>query len=70
MIIEGHSSNYLNSDPTSVYGRMGSSMPAVQIAAIVSDPGPNGSMLIRDDAPVGTPGSGQVLVKLSHSGIW
>jgi hypothetical protein len=49
---------------------MATSTPTKQTAAVIINAGPNGSVDIRNDAMVGKPGKNEVLVKLTHSGIW
>ncbi|TFB00753.1 Alcohol dehydrogenase 3 [Trichoderma ghanense] len=48
---------------------MKASIPTTQIAAIIENPGPDGTVLITNTHPVETPGKNQVLVKLAFSGI-
>ncbi|KAK5988285.1 Alcohol dehydrogenase 2 [Cladobotryum mycophilum] len=45
------------------------SIPAVQKAAIIHTPGPNATIRIEDDTPVGSLDTHQVLVKLAYSGL-
>lgn len=45
-------------------------IPTTQTVAEIVNPGPNARMAIRHDAPVGTPGAGEVLVKLECTGVW
>jgi propanol-preferring alcohol dehydrogenase len=47
-----------------------SSIPTTQIAAVIKNPGPDGTVHITNTHPVETPGKNQVLVKLAFSGIW
>lgn len=46
------------------------SIPQFQQAAVLNNPGPSAQIAIRHDIPVGSPGPEEVLIKLSHSGIW
>ncbi|KAK1237153.1 hypothetical protein MKX07_006032 [Trichoderma sp. CBMAI-0711] len=46
-----------------------SSIPTTQIAAIINNPGRDGTVRITNTHPVETPGKDQVLVKLAFSGI-
>ncbi|KAF4448688.1 hypothetical protein F53441_7942 [Fusarium austroafricanum] len=48
---------------------MGDTIPSLQKAALVENPGNNARIVIRDDIPVGTPGQGEVLVKLEYTGL-
>ncbi|KAL7805211.1 GroES-like protein [Trichoderma aethiopicum] len=48
---------------------METSIPATQTAAVIENPGPNGSVRVIKTHPVETPGKNQVLVKLTFSGI-
>ncbi|KAH6679984.1 chaperonin 10-like protein [Plectosphaerella plurivora] len=48
---------------------MASTAPATQQAAVLENPGPDAHISLRQDVPVDTPGPGEVLVKLSHTGI-
>ncbi|KAK6062597.1 carboxylesterase family protein [Seiridium cupressi] len=41
----------------------------LQTAAVISNPGADGRVIIQNDAPVNKPGRNEVLVRLSHSGI-
>ncbi|KAF7557696.1 hypothetical protein G7Z17_g396 [Cylindrodendrum hubeiense] len=40
-----------------------------QTAAVIENPGPTAEISIRNDVPVGEPGSNEILVKLAFSGI-
>lgn len=46
-----------------------SSLPSTTKAACVSNPGPDFSVVLRDDIPVPKPGHNEVLIKLSVTGI-
>lgn len=46
-----------------------STLPKTGKAACVSNAGPDFSVVVRDDVPVPEPGSGQVLLKLTTTGI-
>ena len=45
-------------------------IPSSQQAAIVDNPGPDVQITIRYGIPVGSPGPEEVLIKLTHTGIW
>lgn len=45
-------------------------IPTLQTAAVIQEPGPNGTVRIDNSYPVETPGKNQVLVKLAYSGVW
>jgi alcohol dehydrogenase, propanol-preferring len=45
-------------------------IPTLQQAAVIENPGPNAEIVLRDDIPVQDPGRLEVLVKLTHTGIW
>lgn len=49
---------------------MATPIPALQTAAVIHEPGPNGTVRIDNAYPVETPGKNQVLVKLKYSGVW
>lgn len=44
-------------------------VPKIGKAACVSNPGADFSVVVRDDVPVPTPGSGEVLLKMSVTGV-
>lgn len=46
-----------------------SEIPKTGKAACVSNPGADFSVVVRDDVPVPVPGSGEVLLKMSVTGI-
>ncbi|KAL7821807.1 alcohol dehydrogenase [Trichoderma gracile] len=48
---------------------MTASIPIVQTAALIKDPGPNARIEIRHDYPVPQPGRNEVLLKMECSGI-
>ncbi|RMJ17040.1 hypothetical protein CDV36_003262 [Fusarium kuroshium] len=48
---------------------MDSSIPKVQKAALIENPGENAQICIRSDVPVGVPGRHEILVKLSFTGV-
>ncbi|CAG8026127.1 unnamed protein product [Penicillium olsonii] len=48
---------------------MTNSTPALQQAAVVSNPGEGYIIALRDDIPVATPGENEILVKLSCTGL-
>jgi propanol-preferring alcohol dehydrogenase len=50
--------------------KMTTPIPTVQIAAVIQEPGPNGTVRIDNAYPVETPSKHQVLVKLTYSGVW
>ena len=56
-------------DMTSIFNMKGA-IPTTQIAAIIENPGPKGTVRITNTHPVETPNKNQVLVKLAFSGIW
>lgn len=41
-----------------------------QIGAWVETPGPEAHITIRDDLPIPSPSSGEVLIKLECTGVW
>lgn len=45
-------------------------IPRLQQAAVVENPGNNFSVVLRDDVPVGDPGTDEILIKLNCTGIW
>lgn len=45
-------------------------IPTCQQAAVLDNPGPDAQITIRHDTPVGSPGPQEVLIKLTHTGIW
>ena len=49
---------------------MASEIPKTQKVAVIENPGPNGTVVIRDDVPVAEPGPNEILVKLEYSGLW
>lgn len=49
---------------------MTSTIPRFQQAAVLENPGPDARIVLHHDMPVEAPGPGQILIKLSHSGIW
>lgn len=49
---------------------MASEIPKTQKVAVIENPGPNGTVVIRDDVPVAKPGPNEILVKLEYSGLW
>ncbi|CAK7214715.1 hypothetical protein SEUCBS140593_002284 [Sporothrix eucalyptigena] len=44
-------------------------IPTVQTAALIENPGPNASVVVRDSVPVAKPGPNEILVKLEYSGV-
>jgi propanol-preferring alcohol dehydrogenase len=46
------------------------SIPELQQAAVVENPGDKFTVVLRDDIPVGTPGTDEILIKLNCTGIW
>jgi propanol-preferring alcohol dehydrogenase len=46
------------------------SIPSVQKAALIENPGDNAKIVIRSDIPVGKPRLHEVLVKLEFTGLW
>jgi hypothetical protein len=50
--------------------KMTTPIPTLQTAAVIQEPGPNGTVRIDNAYPVETPGENQVLVKLAYSGVW
>jgi propanol-preferring alcohol dehydrogenase len=49
---------------------MAKSIPILQQAAVVQNPGQNATIAIKDDVPVGSPELNEVLVKLTCTGLW
>ena len=49
---------------------MATSIPQLQQAAVVQNPGDNAQILLRDDVPVGEPGPEEILVRLTCTGLW
>lgn len=45
-------------------------LPTVQKAAVIRHPGPNASIVVQHNVPVGTPGPHEVLVRISATGVW
>ncbi|KAJ5890401.1 uncharacterized protein N7473_006629 [Penicillium subrubescens] len=45
------------------------SIPLVQQAAVVENPGDNFTVVLRDNVPVGDPGTDEILIKLNCTGI-
>ncbi|RGP72893.1 alcohol dehydrogenase [Fusarium longipes] len=48
---------------------MSISIPLVQKAAVIENPGDDARVVIRSDIPVGKPGKNEVLIKLSFTGV-
>ncbi|KAF4979812.1 hypothetical protein FZEAL_4054 [Fusarium zealandicum] len=48
---------------------MNLTIPLLQKAALIDNPGENASILVRSDVPVGTPGPHEVLVKITYTGV-
>lgn len=46
------------------------SIPSVQQAAVLQNPGDKFTLVLRDDIPVGDPGDNEILVKLNCTGLW
>ncbi|KAF9872265.1 putative alcohol dehydrogenase [Colletotrichum karsti] len=44
-------------------------LPTVQRAAVIQNPGPNATIAIRNNMPVGTPGPHEILVRISATGV-
>ncbi|KAK1977059.1 chaperonin 10-like protein [Colletotrichum cereale] len=44
-------------------------IPTLQKAVLIENPGPEARVVVRDDAPVGSPGAHEVLVELSCTGV-
>ncbi|CAK7210289.1 hypothetical protein SCUCBS95973_000728 [Sporothrix curviconia] len=44
-------------------------IPTVQTAALIQNPGPSATVVVREDVPVATPGQDEILVKLEYSGV-
>ncbi|KAF4815497.1 Alcohol dehydrogenase 2 [Colletotrichum tropicale] len=44
-------------------------LPTVQKAAVIRQPGPNASIVVQHNVPVGTPGPHEVLVRISATGV-
>ena len=53
-----------------LYVIMDYTIPQSQVAAVIINPGPDGEVILTTGIPVGDPGPNEVLVALSHSGIW
>lgn len=49
---------------------MASYIPEIQQAVTLESPGPAARMIRRFDVPVETPNSNEILVKITHTGIW
>lgn len=49
---------------------MSSSIPSVQTAALIENPGNDAQIVFRLDIPVGNPGVNEILVKLAFTGVW
>ncbi len=49
---------------------MHTQIPRRQKAVWIVNPGPEAEVVVKDDVPVPTPGTFQVLVKVEVSGIW
>jgi hypothetical protein len=49
---------------------MSSSIPSVQTAALIENPGDDARIVFRSDIPVGNPGVNEILVKLAFTGVW
>ncbi|KAI6775987.1 hypothetical protein HG530_002745 [Fusarium avenaceum] len=48
---------------------MSSSIPSVQTAALIKNPGDDAQIVFRSDIPVGNPGVNEILVKLAFTGV-
>ncbi|KAF4949507.1 hypothetical protein FSARC_13451 [Fusarium sarcochroum] len=48
---------------------MSSSIPSVQKAALIENPGDDAKIVIRSDVPVESPGPNEILVKLAFTGV-
>ncbi|WZH49370.1 chaperonin 10-like protein [Fusarium acuminatum] len=48
---------------------MSSSIPSVQTAALIENPGDDARIVFRSDVPVGNPGVNEILVKLAFTGV-
>ncbi|KAF5557740.1 alcohol dehydrogenase [Fusarium napiforme] len=48
---------------------MSSSIPSVQKAALIENPGDDARIIIQSDLPVGDPGENEILVKLEFTGL-
>ncbi|KJR88989.1 uncharacterized protein SPSK_07649 [Sporothrix schenckii 1099-18] len=44
-------------------------IPKTQKAAVIENPGPKGTIVVKDDVPVSEPGPNEILVKLEYSGL-
>lgn len=49
---------------------MASTIPSVQQAVVIENPGHAADFRIRSDIPVGEPGPHEVLVRLAFTGLW
>jgi hypothetical protein len=49
---------------------MTSSIPSVQTAALIENPGDDARIIFRSDIPVGSPGVNEILVHLAFTGVW
>jgi propanol-preferring alcohol dehydrogenase len=49
---------------------MAADLPHVQKAFVVQNPGPNHTIVLRDDVPIPEPGPGEILLKLECTGLW
>lgn len=49
---------------------METDLPRTQTAAVVQNPGPDYTIMLRDDIPVPEPGLGEILIKLECTGLW
>lgn len=49
---------------------MANSTPTLQQAAVVQNPGENGTITLQNDIPVSSPGKNEVLIKLTCTGLW
>lgn len=49
---------------------MSSSIPSVQTAALIENPGNDAHIVFRSDIPVASPGVNEILVKLAFTGVW
>jgi propanol-preferring alcohol dehydrogenase len=46
------------------------SIPSVQKAALIENPGDNANIVFRSDIPVGNPRKNEILIKLEFTGLW
>lgn len=53
-----------------VVTQMAPAIPETQLAAVLENPGPRARITLQRDISVEAPGHDEILVKLSHSGIW